>query len=148
MMTSVPAIDDWLALCNAKARYCRTLDTKDWTGYADLLTDDYVLDVSEGSQIPVIKGRDAAIKQVQASILTATTAHQVHSPEIEVSGDEARVVWALQDRVVWGAERPSITGYGHYHERWVRQHGQWKLASLRLTRLHIDVHPPAAGSRP
>ena len=25
MMTSVPAIDDWLALCNAKARYCHRL---------------------------------------------------------------------------------------------------------------------------
>ena len=147
MTTDVPAIDDWLALCNAKARYCRTLDTKDWTGYADLLTEDYVLDVSEGSQVPVIKGRDAAIKQVQSSILRATTAHQVHSPEIEVSGDEARVIWALQDRVVWGPERPSITGYGHYHERWVRQEGRWKLASLKLTRLHIDVHPPAAGPR-
>jgi len=145
MTTDVPPIDDWLALCNAKARYCRTLDTKDWKGYADLLTEDYVLDVSEGSRVPVIKGRDAAIKQVQSSILNATTVHQVHSPEIEVTGDEARVVWALQDRVVWGSERPSITGYGHYHERWVRQQGEWKLACLKLTRLHIDVHAPAAG---
>jgi hypothetical protein len=140
-------MDDWLALCNAKARYCRTLDTKDWVGYADLLTEDYVLDVSEGSKVPVIKGRDAAIKQVQSSILDATTCHQGHSPEFEVNGDEAKVVWALQDRVIWGPERPSITGYGHYHERWVRQQGEWKLASLKLTRLHIDVHPPAAGPR-
>jgi hypothetical protein len=139
---NVNAISDWIALCEAKARYCRTLDTKDWAGYADLLTEDYVLDVTEGTQVPVIRGREAAIKQIQSSILTATTAHQVHSPEIEVNGDEARVVWALQDRVIWGPERPSITGYGHYHERWVRQNGQWKLASLKLTRLHMDVHPP------
>jgi hypothetical protein len=147
MTHDLPPMDDWLALCNAKARYCRTLDTKDWVGYADLLTEDYVLDVSEGSKVPVIKGRDAAIKQVQSSILDATTCHQVHSPEIEVNGDEAQVIWALQDRVIWGPERPSITGYGHYHERWVRQQGEWKLASLKLTRLHIDVHPPAAGPR-
>jgi hypothetical protein len=51
-------------------------------------------------------------------------------------------VWAMQDRVIWGAERPSITGYGHYHERWVRRNGDWKIAALKLTRLHIDVHPP------
>ena len=56
----------------------------------------------------------------------------------------ARVVWALQDRVIWGPERPSITGYGHYHERWVRRDGAWKLAALKLTRLHMDVHPPTA----
>jgi len=133
---------DWLALCYAKARYCRMLDTKDWVGFADLLTEDYEMDVTEGSQVPVIRGRDAAIKQVQSSILTAKTAHQVHSPQIELNGDEAQVVWALQDRVVWGPERTSITGYGHYHERWVRRNGQWKLAALRLTRLHIDFYPP------
>jgi hypothetical protein len=49
----------------------------------------------------------------------------------------------MQDRVMWGPERPSIVGYGHYHERWVRRDGQWKLAAQRLTRLHVDVLPPA-----
>jgi hypothetical protein len=50
----------------------------------------------------------------------------------------------MQDRVVWDAPRrglASITGYGHYHERYVRQHGEWKIASLKLTRLHLDVQP-------
>jgi hypothetical protein len=138
--------DDWLALTEAKARYCRMLDTKDWQGYAALLTEDVVLDVSAGTQVPVITGRAAALRQIQSSILTATTAHQVHSPEIRIDGDEAHVVWAMQDRVLWGPERPSITGYGHYHERWVRRKGEWKLAALRLTRLHIDIHPAKASS--
>jgi len=128
-----------LALMEAKARYCRTLDTKDWAGYAALMTEDFVLDVTEGTQVPVIRGREAAVKQVQSSILTAKTVHQVHSPEIEVEGDEADVVWALQDRVIWGPDRPSMTGYGHYHEHWVRRNGDWKIASLRLTRLLIEV---------
>ena len=141
-MKDLAAINDWIALCEGKARYCRTLDSKDWAGYTDLFTEDCVLDVTEGTQIPVISGRDAAIRQIQSSILTAKTAHQVHSPEISLHGDEAHVVWAMQDRVIWGADRPSITGYGHYHERWVRRNGQWKIAALKLTRLHIDVHPP------
>jgi SnoaL-like domain len=141
-MHDLATINDRHALCEAKARYCRTLDTKDWKGYAELLTEDFVLDVTEGSKVPIIKGREAAIRQIQSSILTAKTAHQVHSPQIELKGDEAHVVWALQDRVIWGPDRPSITGYGHYHERWVRQNAEWKLASLKLTRLHIDVHPP------
>jgi hypothetical protein len=145
-MKDLEAISAWFALTQAKARYCRTLDTKDWVGYAALLTEDFVLDVSEGSQVPVITGRDAAVKQIQSSILTAKTVHQVHSPEIQLNGDEAHVIWALQDRVIWAPDRPSITGYGHYHERWVRRNGDWKLASLRLTRLHIDVHPPGKAS--
>jgi hypothetical protein len=141
-MNELDAITARLALSDAKARYCRMLDTKDWAGYAALLTEDFVLDVSEGTQVPVITGRDAAVEQIKSSILTARTAHQVHTPEIRLNADEAQVIWPMQDRVVWSADRPSITGYGHYHERWVRRNGEWKLAALRLTRLHIDVHPP------
>jgi hypothetical protein len=133
------------ALMEAKARYCRLLDTKDWDGYANLLTEDFLLDISEGTQIPLLHGREAALRQIRASLAETQTVHQVHAPEIELDGDAARVIWALQDRIVRGADRPSITGYGHYHERWVRRNGEWKLAALRLTRLHIDVHPPAGG---
>ena len=134
-----------LALSEAKARYCRMLDTKDQE-FAALLTEDFVLDVSEGTQVPVITGREAAVKQIKSSIQTAKTAHQVHAPEIQLNAEEAHVIWAMQDLVIWGPDRPSITGYGHYHERWVRRNGDWKLAALRLTRLHIDVQPPAKAS--
>ena len=125
-------IADHLALCAAKARYCRTLDTKDWAGFAELFTEDYELDVSEGTGLAVIKGRDAALAMVRASIGEARTAHQIHSPEIAIDGDEAQVVWALQDRVIWSDDRPSITGYGHYHERWVRLGGGWKIAASEV----------------
>jgi len=26
---------DYVAICETKARYCRTLDSKDWAGYAE-----------------------------------------------------------------------------------------------------------------
>ncbi|WP_373083199.1 nuclear transport factor 2 family protein [Zhongshania sp.] len=143
-MTDCTTIEDWIALSEAKARYCRFLDTKDWASFTELFTEDYEMDVSEGSQVPVIRGRAAAIKQVRASIETARTAHQVHSPEMDINGDEASVIWAMQDRVVWAEDKPSIVGYGHYHERWRREGGEWKIAALRLTRLHMDILPPSA----
>ena len=144
-MSKLDEISDWIAICNAKARYCRTLDTKDWDGFRDMFTEDCELDVSDSGGPPVIKGRAEAMASVQASILTAKTAHQVHTPEIILNGDEATAVFAMQDRVVWGPDK-SLTGYGHYHERWVRQNGEWKIAALRLTRLHMDFQfpPPAA----
>lgn len=142
-MKDLNAISDYLALGEAKARYCRLLDTKHWVGFKNLMLEDFELDVSEGTNVPVITGRDDAVAQIRASVETATTAHQVHSPEIEFHGDEARVIWAMQDRVLWGPDKPSLVGYGHYHERWVRRDGEWKLAALRLTRLHLDVLPPA-----
>jgi hypothetical protein len=141
-MKDLQAINDWLALCEAKARYCRLLDTKDWEAFANLFIEDYLLDTS-GSGGPVISGRDAAMKSVRTSLATAKTAHQVHSPEIEINGDEARVIWAMRDRVVWSNDR-SLTGYGHYHERWVRRNGEWKIATLSLTRLQMDMQMPTS----
>ncbi|NND68160.1 MAG: nuclear transport factor 2 family protein [Halioglobus sp.] len=146
MAKSGVEFDDWLALTEAKARYCRFLDSKDWAAFGDLMTDDIELDVSDGTGVPVTSGREKVVAQIRGSIETAVTAHQVHSPEIVLEGDEAHVTWAMQDRVVWSAEQPSIAGYGHYHERWRRVGDDWSLAALRLTRLHIDVIPPAADS--
>ncbi|MCV7169438.1 nuclear transport factor 2 family protein [Mycobacterium manitobense] len=141
-MTTTP--EDFLALTNAKGRYCYTLDTRDWAGFGDLMTDDMELDVSDGGTgVPVITGRDAAVDMIRSSLTNARSAHQVHTPLIEVDGDEATVVWAMQDRVVW-ENGPALTGYGHYHERWVRQDGAWRIKALRLTRLIMEFTTPGS----
>jgi len=79
---------------------------------------------------------------------TAITAHHVHSPEIElIDPDTADVIWAMQDRVVYGADRLSRvqyaghTGFGHNHERYVRENGRWRIAKTKLTRLHSNNYP-------
>jgi hypothetical protein len=150
-MSEIERIGACLAISQVKARYCRYLDTKNWDGYAGLFTEDFELDVSEGTSLPVIRGRDAALQQIRASIGGARTAHQVHTPEIEFSSaDEARVIWAMQDHLRWDAERVArlgstgLTGYGHYHERYVRQNGEWKIAASKLTRLHLEMHAAAS----
>jgi SnoaL-like domain len=141
-MTNDQEIKAFYDLCQAKARYCRTLDTRDWSGFADLFTEDIELDVSDGNTgVEPITGRDKAVEFIRASLANTKTAHQVHMPEIDLSGDEARVVWAMHDRVVWQPNGPALTGYGHYHERWRRQNGKWKIAALKLTRLHMDIQP-------
>jgi uncharacterized protein (TIGR02246 family) len=139
-------IADYLAICETKARYCRTLDTQDWDGYADVFTEDLVLDTTPAGGY-MTHGRDEALRMIRGSLEGARTAHQVHSPEIRFEGDTAEVTWAMQDRVVWGPERVARmgnlghTGYGHYHERYVKcTDGRWRIANQRLTRLHVDVH--------
>jgi SnoaL-like domain len=129
--------NDWLAICNVKAAYCRLLDTKDWDGWGDLFTEDFHQDVS-GSGGGVYEGREAAVAATRASIETTKTCHQVHSPEIEIDGNNARAVWALQDRLIWEAGR-TMTGWGHYHETYVKQDGRWRIATQRLTRLFMEA---------
>jgi len=132
-------------IMDVKARYCRVLDARDWDGFGALFTEDAVLDVREDTGSEPFHGRKAIIDTVQAAVAHARSSHQVHSPEITFDGpDAANVVWAMQDRVIWEKGKSpiptasGITGYGHYHERYVRLGGTWLIASLRLTRLVID----------
>lgn len=128
---------DWLAIANVKARYCRLLDTKDWAGFAQLYTADIVLDTT-ASGGPRIEGREAALAMIQAALAGAVTVHHVHSPEITIDGDEARAIWAMQDRLTWPDGRV-LDGAGHYHERYERRDGAWQIAESRLTRLYVDM---------
>ncbi|MDB5687056.1 MAG: hypothetical protein JWR77_1645 [Rhizorhabdus sp.] len=132
---------------SVKARYCRFLDTKDWAGLTSIFTEDAVLDVREDTGMDPFVGRDLLIEQIRAAVIEAKSSHQVHTPEITLeSATSARIIWAMQDRVVWNEGKSpipgvvSITGYGHYHEHYVVQDGVWKIASLKLTRLHVDMH--------
>jgi hypothetical protein len=135
------------AIERTKARYCRFMDTKRWDDWGMLFTQDATLDVSEdvtpemGPQI--VHGRAAIVAQVRAVVDTALTTHQVHSPEITLlSASAASGIWAMQDVVMWpeGVARPirevhSLTGFGHYHETYSLDADEWRIASLRLTRL-------------
>ncbi|TGD72709.1 nuclear transport factor 2 family protein [Mangrovimicrobium sediminis] len=143
-------IADYLAICDTKARYCRCLDTKDWDGFANVFTEDLRLDTTPAGGV-VTEGREATLQMVRGSLDNAQTAHQVHTPEIHFDGDSADVIWAMQDRVVWDAERAAqigmrgLTGYGHYHEHYVKcADGQWRIARQKLTRLLVDIDPVAA----
>jgi len=133
---SQPSFPDWLAICNVKARYCRLLDTRDWEGWGNLFTEDCLLDTGEAGGMTV-RGREEIVRSVRAVIDQARTAHQVHSPEIAIDGDEAAATWAMQDRVVWSDR--AFTGYGHYHEKYRRgEDGNWRICALKLTRLVVD----------
>jgi len=135
-MANAPDFADWLAICNLKADYCRLLDTKDWEGWKALFTEDCVVDTT-GSGGSVQHGRERFVASVQQALATARTAHQIHSPQIALDGDTARVVWAMQDRVI--KDTFALTGYGHYHETYVRTAEGWKIAEQKLTRLIMEM---------
>ena len=137
MSGGTPNFADWLAICELKARYCRCLDTKDWAGYADVFAEDLVLDTT-GSGGKRIEGRDAAVAMVRGSVEHAITTHHVHSPEIRIDGDQATGIWAMQDHNIWPNGR-KLLGFGHYHERYARIGGTWKIAESKLTRINMEM---------
>jgi SnoaL-like domain len=126
-----------------KARYCRYLDAKDWAAWRSIFTDDFVSDTAEAGGKLII-GADDFVAFTRSNIgrRSQATAHQVHTPEIELtSATTARGVWALQDVVRFG---PGLTlvGYGHYHETYENVAGKWLIKSSKLTRLREDIVTP------
>lgn len=137
---TLPAIE---SIKQLKARYCRYLDTKNWAEWRTIFADDFVSDTSEAGG-KLIAGADEFVAFTRRALgrPTQPTAHQVHTPEIELtSATTARGIWALQDVVRFG---PGVTlvGYGHYHETYENIAGQWLIKSSKLTRLREDIVTP------
>lgn len=134
------------AIKTLKARYCYHIDLKEWDAYADLFTEDAILDVDQSvstrgrapNPMPRVTGR-AAIRTFMPQLLDpADTVHQVHSPIITVtSPTSAKAIWAMEDVV--RMPRFHIEGRGHYHETYVLTEGQWRIASLYLSRTWVEI---------
>jgi uncharacterized protein (TIGR02246 family) len=134
-------VDDLEAIRQLKARYFRTMDTKDWDGMRRVFTDDVVIDTTESGG-DVVGGADAFIAFLQEVIGDAVTVHQGHMPEIELtSNTTATGIWALHDIVIWPTGI-RLDGYGHYHETYEKGEDGWRIRSSRLTRLHTDFQMP------
>jgi hypothetical protein len=137
---TLPAIE---SIKQLKARYCRYLDTKEWAAWRTIFADDFVSDTSEAGG-KLIAGADDFVAFTRQALgrPAQPTAHQVHTPEIELtSATTARGIWALQDVVRFG---PGVTlvGYGHYHETYENVAGRWLIKSSKLTRLREDIVTP------
>jgi uncharacterized protein (TIGR02246 family) len=134
-------VDDIEAIRRLKARYFRTMDTKDWDGMRQVFADDVVIDTSEAGG-EVVRGADAFMAFLQQVLAGAVTVHQGHMPEIELTSETtATGIWALNDIVIW-PNGTRLDGYGHYHETYEKSPAGWLITSSKLTRLHADFQTP------
>ncbi|NKS59270.1 nuclear transport factor 2 family protein [Rhodococcus hoagii] len=124
-----------------KARYFRLMDTKDWDGLAAVFTDDVTIDMTETGG-GVTHSVDEYMPFLRANIENVATVHHGHMPEITLtSPTTATGVWAMEDKLWWpdGAPVRSLHGYGHYVEEYRKAGDDWRIASMRLTRLRTDT---------
>lgn len=124
-----------------KARYFRTMDTKDWDAMRQVFVDDVVIDTSEAGG-NVVKGADAFIAFLRETLGDVVTVHHGHMPEIALtSATSATGTWALNDILIWPSGM-RLDGYGHYDETYEKLGDDWRIRSSKLTRLHVDVIMP------
>lgn len=148
------------AIKQLRARYIRYLDTKDWDNFEKVFCSDATADY-QAQQDPVsgrslqetlgdgenwrLTGSTAIARAVRDGVGTKATVHHVYSPEIEIlSPSTARGIWALEDIIKsssgvdeQGASQ-GFRGYGHYHETYENASGQWRIKTLRVTRLMLE----------
>lgn len=134
-------MNDVEAIKQLKARYFRTMDTKDWNAMRQVFCDDIVMD-SSASGGSVETGGDHCIEFLKQVIGDVITVHHGHMPEIELtSATTAQGIWAMEDMLRWpnGSE---LHGFGHYTDTYEKQDGQWRIKTLKLSRLRMDFKEP------
>ena len=129
-----------------KARYFRLIDTKHWDELAGIFAADLRIVTPEGKVW--LEGGQAYADSLKFGLSSATSCHQGLTGEIEVlDAENARAIWAMQDIIHWQERHPregwrSIVGRGHYHETYRKEDGAWRIATLSLTRISLDIEWP------
>jgi len=129
-----------------KARYCRFLDTKQWSDFAELFMPEVHVLVfgPDGEKVAAFDHRDAFVRSAREFLSDARSIHQVHNDELVLlPHGEIAATWSMEDYIVFpptpdGAS-PSVHGYGYYHERWVERGEGWRIASLELRRTILET---------
>jgi hypothetical protein len=139
------------AIKRLKYRYLRCVDLKLWDELRETFAPDATTAYGDGKHAFV--GRDAIVRWLREAMEgNLVTLHQVHHPEIELTGPTtARGTWYLQDYVINpGPARPLmgagavLHGSAFYHDEYVKLEGQWKIQRTGYERVFEAVHEGAA----
>ena len=136
--------NDLEAIRRLKARYFRLLDTQDWENWTSCFTTDVVA-IFEGAprssnDQPTenrVEGNELLAELCAQLLDGATTVHQGYMPEIELTSEAiATGIWSMYDNVRFPT--CNFKGWGHYHDEYVKEDGQWRIKKTHLTRLHTE----------
>ena len=133
-------MDDVEEIKKLKARYFRSLDSKDWEIYRSVFADDVVVDLRmAGGEL--YNGIDTFVAYAKTLKLVQSV-HHGHMPEIDLSGPTtASGVWSMEDYNIW-EDGSQNHGWGHYLETYVKRDGRWYIKTMALSYLRIESDCP------
>ena len=132
-----------------KAKYFYGLDHKDWELWRrEVWAADGELHVPEFRAEP-FTGWEAVIAYVSDATGDQVSVHHGHMPIIEFASDtQAKVIWAMEDRLYRTKQFPLydgstyLHGWGHYRETYEKGAAGWRIKTSQLTRLRVEMTRP------
>ncbi|OAN59341.1 MULTISPECIES: nuclear transport factor 2 family protein [unclassified Sphingobium] len=131
--------DQALTIANLKARYCAAADLaaqdpdEARTLFAKIFTTDFVGDYGMG----LLEGADAITGFLCTAIAgnSLWVLHMLHSPRIEVDGDELRGDWTVMVKLKRRESGVIDTVMGRYADRFRLTPQGWRIAQVRFDRM-------------
>ena len=132
-----------------KARYCLLMDQKRWDEWAQVFTEDVVIDTREEGT-PLIHGRQAFRDFLPPILENVKTCHQGHTPIITLTApDHADGIWAMEDMLWWpkGSPFEHLWGLGWYEDTYRKEaDGEWRIEHMKLRRIRVEMDGVEAGA--
>ena len=141
------------AIRQLKARYWRGVDLCDGDLVRSVLAEDCELDyhgccTDPQTGVDHLPAMNVTLRRREnwvsdgMSRFGIVSVHQGHQADIAViDPDRATGIWAFTDRMFFpeGGAFRQLTGYGFYHDTYVRNGSAWLLMTTRITRLRVEV---------
>lgn len=140
------ALEEIEEIKKLKARYFRFLDTKNWAEFPGVFAPGANIAFPE---IDVYHSSGESFTEfAKTTMENVISVHAGHMPEIALTSDNtATGIWAMTDDLDAPKGMPQsngapvrMRGAGHYFEDYVKIDGAWKIASMTLKRLRLDLN--------
>lgn len=131
--------DDRVIIEDLIKKYCLYFDTNEPKKLIELFSESVLIDY--GPEVPPIVGKDAAFVMISGGLnnLFAKTSH--HISNIIVEFDSSLIAHSTSYIYAWHQyQNKSEIGHlwGHYHHKFVKELGDWKISELKLFAVNTD----------
>ncbi len=131
MQARIRVLEDIEAIKKLKARYLLYVDKKLWNEVANCFTENAILTMWQS--------RKEILENLPILLQHIITVHQGHHSDIEIISDTtAKAIWSMSDKLQNTLSGSTLQGYGFYEDEYVKENGQWKIKSSKITRILVQ----------